>query len=349
MICQVSNVQDIINSNYRIFCDFHTGDKEHFVKIKDDIFDICQCSLFYYDSQDSEVDRAELEFNISNSNLYLLIVSSNVIYDRTFDMTAFRLAMDSNVPVLPIVVENGLEFDFNEKFGNLQCISTCLELSDHTVVPYRKKLKDFLNQTFSLSFNAETIQNAFDTTIFLSYRKKDRHHAQRLLEILHSSDRLKNVAVWYDEFLVPGEDFNENIKSRLESCPLFVLMITPNILEEKNYIKIIEYPLAMSLGKPVIPAMAVPTDMQHLRSAYPSISQSIDVEDAEKLKENILQALQENGIIITERGPERDFYIGFAFLKGLNVEKNSAAAIEMITRAAQQGVFEAKKSHGFDI
>ena len=35
------------------------------------------------------------------------------------------------------------------------------------------------------------------------------------------------------------------------------------------------------------------------------------------------------------RTAERDFFIGFAFLKGMYVEKNTLIATEMITRAAK--------------
>lgn len=343
MIKRITNVSDITQPYYKVFCDFHKKDLEHFVKIKNDIFDICKCSLFYYENEDKSADESDQEFNIAKSNLYVLIVSSNVLFDSDFDKRSYQIAIKRNIPILPILVENGLEEVFNEKFGNIQCINTCLEVQDPTAVPYIEKLQNFLTQSFSLSFDVNEIRRSFDTSIFLSYRKKDRIYAQKLLEAIHSSDKLKNIAIWYDEFLVPGEDFNDSIKSELENSAIFMLLVTPSILEDKNYIKIVEYPIAQSLNKSIIPVETVPTNITELRSSYPDIPETIKALDVEQLKNIILEVLEENDIVISERTAERDFFIGFAFLKGLYVEKNTSIAIEMIEQSASAGVLDAIK------
>ncbi len=343
MMKHITNVLDATQPYYKVYCDFHKKDLEHFMKIKNDIFDICKCSIFYYEDEGKVSDQSDRKFNIENANLYVLIVSSNVLFDPDFDMESYQIASKSNIPILPILVENGLEEVFNERFGNLQCISTCLEVQDPTAVPYIEKLQNFLSQSFSLSLNVNEIRSSFDTSIFLSYRKKDRFYAQKLLEAIHSSDKLKNIAIWYDEFLVPGEDFNDNIKAELENSAIFMLLVTPSILEEKNYIKIVEYPIAQSLNKSIIPVETVPTNISELQSSYPDIPPTVNVLEAEQLKNMILEVLEENGIVINERTAERDFFIGFAFLKGLYVEKNTAIALEMIEHSANAGMLDAMK------
>lgn len=336
MIKYLNNLQDMTQSYYKLFCDFHEKDTGHFIRIKNDIFDICSCAVFY--REDRTEDPAEVELAVKNANLYILIVSSKLLSDPSFDERPFRTARENNVPILPILTENGLEELFNERFGNLQCISTCLELTDPTAVPYIEKLQNFLSGTLSLSYDINELRKAFDGSLFLSYRKKDRAYAQSLLDVIHSSDELKNISVWYDEFLVPGEDFNDSIKSELENSAIFILMVTPSILEEQNYIKTIEYPVACSLNKPVFPVETVPTDRGELASAYPEIPAALKIDDTKELKKKLLKLLADNGIVIAERSAERDFFIGFAFLKGMYVEKNTAAAIELITRAAQADV-----------
>ncbi|MBR7133818.1 MAG: TIR domain-containing protein [Clostridia bacterium] len=341
MITYLSNAQDITKSHYKLFCDFHQKDIGHFFKIKNDIFNICKCSIFYYENADGAPSEAEQEFEITRANLYVLIVSSRTLFSPDFDMRGYNIAVKNNIPILPILVENGLEASFNEKFGNLQCISTCLELVDTTAVPYIEKLRNFLTQSLSLSFNIDEIRSSFNATIFLSYRKKDRMYAQRLLDIIHSSDELKSIAVWYDEFLVPGENFDSNIKSELENSELFILMVTPSILEGQNYIKIVEYPVAQSLDKTILPIETVPTNAGELKSEYPELPETVSVSEAERLKRLIKGVLEKNGITINERSIDRDFFIGFAFLKGLYVEKNTSVAIEMIKKSADAGLTEA--------
>lgn len=339
MLKYFTNVSDVTQPYYKLFCDFHRKDRGHFLRIKNDIFDVCKCTLFYY-GEDAP-GEADLELDIGEASLYVLIVSSHVLFDPDFDLRGYHLARKRNIPILPILVENGLEEAFNEKFGNLQCISTCLEAVDPTAVPYTEKLRNFLTQTFALSLDIAAVRHAFDTSIFLSYRKKDRQYAQKLLEAIHSDDKLKNIAVWYDEFLIPGEDFNDNIRAELENSALFLLMVTPSILEDGNYIRIVEYPVACALQKSILPVESVPTDPALLQSAYPQIPETVGAADGQQLKQSILAALKRNGITVSERTAQRDLFIGFAFLKGLYVEKNPAIALELIENAARGGVLEA--------
>ena len=57
--------------------------------------------------------------------------------------------------------------------------------------------------------------DAFAAKIFLSYRKKDRALARELMRTIHQDPLLRDVAIWYDEFLTLGEDFNAEIGSTI--------------------------------------------------------------------------------------------------------------------------------------
>ena len=48
--------------------------------------------------------------------------------------------------------------------------------------------------------------------------------------------KLQNCAIWYDEFLIPGENFNEAIEVALKKSGLFALAVTPNLVNEENYV-----------------------------------------------------------------------------------------------------------------
>ena len=63
---------------------------------------------------------------------------------------------------------------------------------------------------------AEKVRAAFDAYIFLSYRKKDRKYANELMRLIHKNDFCRDIAIWYDEYLVPGEDFNNAITEALK-------------------------------------------------------------------------------------------------------------------------------------
>ena len=88
------------------------------------------------------------------------------------------------------------------------------------------------------------------------------------MRLIHKNEYSRDIAIWYDEFLTPGEDFNDSIREALRKSGLVSLVVTPNFLEDPNYVKDHEYPEARDSGKPIMPVVAVPTDMDALQSAF---------------------------------------------------------------------------------
>ena len=102
--------------------------------------------------------------------------------------------------------------------------------------------------------------------VFLSYRKKDREYALKIMKAVHADERLRDVAIWFDEFLVPGEEYNLAIKNELENSDIVMLLVTPSVLEDGNYVMVHEYPDSVNNGKKIIPVEAVETDKTDLYS-----------------------------------------------------------------------------------
>ena len=71
------------------------------------------------------------------------------------------------------------------------------------------------------------VRAAFDAYIFLSYRKKDRRYANELMKLIHSHPQCRDIAIWYDEFLTPGENFRVNIEKILKTSKLFPFWSRP--------------------------------------------------------------------------------------------------------------------------
>ena len=94
---------------------------------------------------------------------------------------------------------------------------------------------------------AQKVRDAFDAYIFLSYRRDDRAKAQELMRLFHKDSSCKSVAIWYDEFLRPGENFDQSIQRMLEDGDVFTLLVTHNMVKEDNYVLREEYPKAKEL------------------------------------------------------------------------------------------------------
>ena len=147
--------------------------------------------------------------------------------------------------------------------------------------------------------------------------------------------------VWYDEYLVPGENFNDAIRSALEKGRLFVLVVTPSLLEKDNYVMLHEDPAAKESGKPILPAQMVKTDREKLEACYKEIPDSVDVRDGEFWEQAAVRYFRELAITEKRDDPQHNFLIGLAYLDGIDVEVDSRKAEELIIGAANEGLTEA--------
>jgi len=327
------------NGKSRVYFCCHPDDFAiHFEEISSDILANQNCAVYYKQDPADKTDE-ELEFDLKQMNLVVFPVTNSLLTGESEALRVdFPIAKDCNIPILPIVCEPGLDPLFAEKIGELQYLQK-FEV-DPTAIPYDDKLRDFLSAIILGGELAEKIRDAFDAYIFLSYRKKDRRYAQKLMELIHENEFCHDVAIWYDEYLTPGENFNELIAQALEKSELFVLAVTPNLVNEINYVMNIEYPMARDGSKPVLPVEMVDTDKDELKRSYEGIPDPISSQETETLKAILLQRLDQ--IKVSGKNDSRHrFFIGLAYLQGIDVEKNPIRALSMISEAAEAGLPEA--------
>lgn len=329
------------NKKSRIFFCCHPDEQElFFTAVTSEIFSTHNCAVFYCDKPARE-EYEELSEEISRMQLIVVAVSRRLLLSDNYVKELILPTADRlNIPVLPIVREPGLDNIFGRVFGDSQYLDSVSE--EKTAISYREKLKNYLDAIIVGDELAEKIRNAFDAYIFLSYRKKDRKYAQELMKLIHSNDFCRDIAIWYDEFLVPGENFNSAIREALEKSPLFALTVTPSLLEEGNYVMDQEYPMAVSCGKRIVPVQFVDTDKAVLESLYGGIPEVIAKSENEKLSGTLLDALK--GIALRSNDtPQHDFFIGLAYLSGIDVERNPDIAVKLISSASESGLAEATK------
>ena len=320
------------------FC-CHPGDfAESFDGICNAILGLQNCAIYYKDNP-SEATDEELLFDLGQMNLFVVPVTARLLLGRcpaTDSDIPFALAR--HIPLLPIVFEPGLEQPFTLLFGTIQYLKRFEP--DPTEIPYEQKLATFLSAVIIGDELSDKVRSAFDAYIFLSYRKKDRHQAQRLMELIHQDVNLRDVAIWYDEFLVPGEDFNDFIAHALEKSDVFTLAVTPNLVNEANYVMNVEYPMARKSKKPIVPVEMIETDKSDLRRGYAGIPDPVSADDADELSSLIVSKLGHTDLSRKDNSNHR-FLIGLAYLQGIDVEKNVVVGLSMVTEAANAGLTEA--------
>ena len=330
----------------RVYFTCHQDDYEKaFEKICNDIFKTHDCAIFYTENMADEYEDENWETDLNQMNLFVIPVTFRLLSTSNRTMSVdFRFAKANHIPILPIMLETGIDeiYSKEENFGELQYLNPYD--FDLTAISYEEKLKKYLDSVLISDELAVRIRAAFDAYIFLSYRKKDRKHANELMQIIHSNPLCQNIAIWYDEFLTPGESFKENINKILENSKLFALLVTPSLLEEPdgkpNFVMENEYPEAKKSGIEILPAEMVETNSDSLKEKYDNIPDPYHF-DSEEDKNRFVETISKLAHERSENNPEHDYLLGMAYLNGIDVERNQTKAIELITEAADYNLIEA--------
>ncbi|MCD8116344.1 MAG: tetratricopeptide repeat protein [Oscillospiraceae bacterium] len=327
----------------RVFFTCHPEDFDScFEPICEEIFKTQSCAIWYDEEPDTAWDAEEMEAELGRMQLFVIPITSRFLYQaNSAREVLFPFAVAHHIPVLPLMQERGLGSEFNRICGDLQFLDKNAAMSDPTALPYEQKLERFLASVLLGDELAEKVRKAFDAYIFLSYRKKDRKHAQELMRLIHQNDFCRDIAIWYDEFLVPGEDFNHAIRDAMEKSGLFTFVVTPSLLEADNYVMNVEYPAAKETERPMLPVEMVPTDHGELQECYEGLPEMTDGHDAQALSDALMRYVQNLISEENDNDPEHVFFIGLAYLSGIDVEEDRERGVQLITTAANGDIPEA--------
>ena len=332
----------------RVYFTCHPDDFAlYFDEISEELLKYENCSIYYYDKKSEGLDSNEdLNITLEGMQLFVIPITSNFLHtDNRSRLKDFKFAVEHHIPVLPLMQEPGLETSFNKLCGDIQYLSKIA--IDDTAIPYEKKLSDYLSSVLIGDELATQIRNEFDAYIFLSYRKKDRSHAKKLMSLIHENDFCRDIAIWYDEYLLPGENFNESIDYALKKCHLFALVVTPNLIIEPNYVNEIEYPTAMKLGKIIMPVEMLKTRKFVLRKKFKGIPAIVSGKKKQSLRSALSRVFSEQAKRFAAGNINSDskhlLLIGLAYLDGIDVEVNRSMGFSLITTAADSGYIPAMK------
>ena len=329
----------------RVYFTCHPEDfNEYFDKVCEDVFKTHDCVIYYTADMTAVFSDEDKALELGQMNLFVVPVTYRLLAEENRAMNSdIAFAKGENIPVLPFMMESGLDMLYSaaDKFGEMQYLNPYS--ADKTEIRYEEKLKKYLDSVLISEETAKRVRAAFDAYIFLSYRKKDRKYANELMKLIHSKQEFRDVAVWYDEFLTPGESFDENIRKMLKESKLFTLLVTPNLLEKPNYVMSHEYPDAKCYGLNILPVEMEDTDKNSLEASYSGLPNCIDPSDDAEFRERFVKALGNAARGKKSGDPEHNFLIGLAYFDGIDVEVDRKRGIELITSAAEAGLMEAAK------
>ena len=320
----------------RVFFCCHPEDFDiYFESVSQEILNLENCAIFYDEQPNGGGDTAEWQSRLADMQLFVMPVTSRLLSGNNKGLDDYQIAIKNHIPVLPLMQEDGLDQLFNSVCCNLQYLNK--HQKDETAISYQEKLKTFLDGVLVGDETAKAIREAFRSYIFLSYRKKDRVHAQRLMRLIHKCDLCQDVAIWSDEYLVPGEDFNNAIGDALNKSQLFLLSVTPNLVCESNYVQAVEYPMALKSGKGILPVEMCATDRGMLASQYANLPTVISESDEVKLVGELAKFFPRDDD--PKDDVPRYHLLALAYLDGIDVEVDHQRALEMLKYCASRGYF----------
>ncbi len=328
-----------IKSKPRLYFSCHPSDFNYFDKIAISILKQYDCVIYYNDYVDVNVD--ELLYQLDQMQLIIVPITRNFLLESNVALDIeFKYAVEKHIPILPLMFENRLVNIYQEKCGDTQFLD--VTSNDETAISFQKKVEELFEAVILKDDMMNKVREAFDAYVFLSYRKKDRQLSQELMNLIHSDEDLRDVAIWYDEFLLPGENFNDEIKSMLSKSDLFLLLVTPNLVEENNYVMKIEYPFAKSINLPVVAVEANETDSNILKKYFEQMPSLLNFLNKKVIVESIIKNIDKISLAKDET-PEHTYLIGLAYLKGIDVEVNRKKGLDLILEAANKNYINAIK------
>lgn len=317
--------------------------------IAEDIWKIIDCAIYYHEESiiGSDIDRVDFEQNLSKMKLFVVLITTKYLTtNNAAKNIEFGYAINNHIPIIPIAMEAGLEDLFAREmnvvcpgYGNIQLLK--YHVSDHSELSYLDKLNRDIKSILFDSKEVNRIKKVFTSRIFLSYRKKDRILAQQLMSIIHSIPSFQRTAIWYDEYLSTGEAWNNQIQEALDNSNLFLLLVTPSIVEPDNYVIREEFPAAKIKKIPIVPAQKDHQNFtaeteKRFKEIFPDLHTLVDGNNADALEQALWKVADTGSSTL-----ETDYLVGLAFFNGIQVEKNTDKATALIVATAEKGLPEA--------
>lgn len=286
----------------------------------------------------------EMESELARMDAVICAVSVSLLSKDSCEYRLLKKAIERKMHVMPWFIDSDVSkiwFQI-DSFHSIQYINPYH--FDPTEIPASIKLQNWIDKLVNNYVSAlDLAWKSLDGYFFLSYRKKNRQYVDRLLTAIHGEkdrfdQRLVSIGLWYDEYLVPGESYSQQIDEMLKGCDAVILLVTPEILEDGNYVRDIEYKRALEEGKKVIPVLCKEVDEKLLRCKdyFEGLDECISLNDGIRLR----QVLSENVSSNNKVSGEKLYNLATAYTKGIWVNKNMHCAEMLFLQACKLGFIE---------
>lgn len=321
----------------------HPQDRAEMLQIATELLRVSDCEVCLQ-SFDPNLSAEEVLLRIREFSVAVFAVSEAFLKEENVARQSFLpRAVSDRIRILPIktVGAGNVGGLFSKLCGHLH-------LLDRNAEDYPKQLVSYCDQQIDpyhmmwLSPEEEKVRRElFVGKAFLSYRKKDAGFLYRLLDFLREIPELADLAIFYDKALIPGEDFSQQLQEEMKSSQIVFFVVTPQILEEGNYVIREEYPQAVAEGKLLIPVILEETDRTRLSEVFPEFRAVWDLRERDALRQFLINVRTGFGKI-GKFSPMKKHFLAYAYENGEGTERNTAFSNRLFQEAAEEGFLSAK-------
>lgn len=289
----------------------------------------------------TEVRNSEKLLNeIKKMDLVIVLVSEMFMFGQhVIRDIVLPYAISEKLTLLPIVLSNEVEAKFDEHYGHIHFVKSLDDIESIATIinDYTPSVKKKENIQASY-IDMQCTKNPFSQTYFVSYRKKDGQYIDFLQKKVHENYALIDTQLWYDTYLVPGENYDERLIRMMDSCDAVILLVTAQLLEPDNYVLRKEMPYAMASGKRIVAIQVEECDLESIKQVY-------KIQDIYRLDEwdCFSDLLSVAGISVPKVSmtAQHIYSIGKEYLDGSVAEKNHKLAVSLLHKASELGYIRA--------
>jgi len=233
------------------------------------------------------------------------------------------------ISILPILSDESLFDDYNSAFNAIHCIN----MSDGW--DYRDKLQFQMDTLMRDNDMAKQInEKAFSSMAFIGYRKTELAYLKNFRNVFYGIDGFEAITTWYDHSLEAGRNFNDDIKEIINRCDVFVLMVTPNLATEGNYVQSKEYPYVQEKGKQVIAIEVIKTCPVEFEKHFPNAGKLIPLDDISTIEAAFRDKLPTS--VFEKPDSERTLLRGLASLQQIGIAQNVGKGLKLLELVASK-------------
>lgn len=326
---QIKACLSCIPDDYDKYCEKILG---HIIPLSNSI------DIYYNDSNVIREENKNAYYDcLKEFDLFIIPISYTFLSNKSIARDVDALyAMKNNYPILPIIVEPGLEGIISKRFNGYHILDKAININNDN--EYKQKLETLFNHIIPNNNTIQEINKLFTSSIFIINNSFDLNAVNKISKIIHESN--KNITIYHCNNII-----NNNINSYAENTLInnssaIILLISSNLTNYSNNDLFEKYNYAIQKSKPIIPILIDGSDTYKIKQKITNLTEIFNINKKEPFLKQVFKYCDPHKI---NSSPSILYNMGLAYLFSTNSERNVDFAIEQLEAAAASNYIPAIK------